>query len=278
MTIEYLCAAIKSSLPFLKNARIGKTIDHSFVEKFQESIKDNLNADANDYNWEIEKTAKGRSERDSIDILGQPASTANPKWIIEIDATRSDQVSQKILSRLALWGLKEPIKYVAILYPDTQKGKSACEKYLRYGNEIIRKVNKESSIIGIFVDPSANTIEVLQFSGSNHFDVNGKECKSMTDAAAEAIKAYLMKHPVTYARLKQLWGKYVLEQRGPSRYKNINVKTLDGVTVHTFTQFRQYGICSYWTDFERLCKKNGIRVAKMSKLYVEGAPYYTYMV
>ena len=226
----------------------------------------------------IEKTAKGRSERDSIDILGQPASTANPKWIIEIDATRSDQVSQKILSRLALWGLKEPIKYVAILYPDTQKGKSACEKYLRYGNEIIRKVNKESSIIGIFVDPSANTIEVLQFSGSNHFDVNGKECKSMTDAAAEAIKAYLMKHPVTYARLKQLWGKYVLEQRGPSRYKNINVKTLDGVTVHTFTQFRQYGICSYWTDFERLCKKNGIRVAKMSKLYVEGAPYYTYMV
>lgn len=125
-----LCSAAKSSLHFLNGARTHKTINHSLVEKFQESIKDILNNDKNGYKWEIEEKAKGRSEKDSIDILGQAKNMQN--WIIEIDATRSDQVSQKLLSRMTLWGLKNPLNYVAILYPDTRNGKNACEKYLRY--------------------------------------------------------------------------------------------------------------------------------------------------
>lgn len=275
MNIESLCEAVKNSMPILKDARVGRVIDHSLVERFQESIKDNLNGMSSGYVWEIEKKAKGRSERDSIDILGK--AKGNSDWIIEIDATRSDQVSQKLLSRMALWGLQSPVQYVAILYPDTQNGKKACEKYIRYGNAILKKINGKSSVTGIFIDPLSGVVEVLQFNSSDHFYVNGVECKSMTEAAAKAIKEYAIKHPQTYSQLKEYWGKYVLDKKGSSRYKNINIQTTDGVTIHTYTQFRQYGLCSYWADFERLCRGKGIKVAKMRKLYIGGTSSYTYM-
>ena len=275
MNIESLCEAVKTSMPILKDARVGRVIDHSLVERFQESIKDNLNGMSSGYVWEIEKKAKGRSERDSIDILGK--AKGNSDWIIEIDATRSDQVSQKLLSRMALWGLQSPVQYVAILYPDTQNGKKACEKYIRYGNAILKKINGKSSVTGIFIDPLSGVVEVLQFNSSDHFYVNGVECKSMTEAAAKAIKEYAIKHPQTYSQLKAYWGKYVLDKKGSSRYKNINIQTTDGVTIHTYTQFRQYGLCSYWADFERLCRGKRIKVAKMRKLYIGGASSYTYM-
>lgn len=262
-------------MPILKDARVGRVIDHSLVERFQESIRDNLNCMSSGYVWEIEKKAKGRSERDSIDILGK--AKGNSDWIIEIDATRSDQVSQKLLSRMALWGLQSPVQYVAILYPDTQNGKKACEKYIRYGNAILKKINGKSSVTGIFIDPLSGVVEVLQFNSSDHFYVNGVECKSMNEAAAKAIKEYAIKQPQTYSQLKEYWGKYVLDKKGSSRYKNINIQTTDGVTIHTYTQFRQYGLCSYWTDFERLCRGKGIKVAKMRKLYIGGTSSYTYM-
>ena len=188
MNIESLCEAVKTSMPILKDARVGRVIDHSLVERFQESIKDNLNGMSSGYVWEVEKKAKGRSERDSIDILGK--AKGNSDWIIEIDATRSDQVSQKLLSRMALWGLQSPVQYVAILYPDTQNGKKACEKYIRYGNAILKKINGKSSVTGIFIDPLSGVVEVLQFNSSDHFYVNGVECKSMTEAAAKVIKEY----------------------------------------------------------------------------------------
>lgn len=266
MNIECLCSAVKSSLPILAEARTGKEINHTLVEEFQRSVKDILNNGSNEYVWEIEETAKGRSEKDSIDILGKAKNA--PNWIIEIDATRSDQVSQKLLSRMTLWGLKEPIQYIAILYPDTRNGKNACEKYLRYGNELIRKINSKSSVTGVFVNPSDNSVEIQQFGKWDHFVVNGKECISMNEAAAEAIRAYMCSRPVPYEQLKKYWGKFILDERGPSRYKYINIETTDGVAVYTFTQFRQYGNCSYWTDFVRLCKKKGINISKKRKLYI----------
>ena len=279
MSIEDLCAAVQSSLPLLVGARTGKTINHSYVEAFQDRIKDILNASGNGYTWATEKTIKGRSERDSIDILGTPSKPiTGPKWIIEIDATRSDQVSQKFLSRVALWGLKEPIQYVAILYPDTQNGKKSCEKYLRYCNEVLRTINSASSVVGLFVIPSADpktrTIEVLQFKVSDHFKVNGKECRSMSAACAEAIRVYMGKRPVTYAKLKAYWGRYV-EDAERSKAKSLHIQTTDGVTVYHYTQFRQYGLCSFWADFGRLCKQKGIEIIKLRMLYT-GSPLYTY--
>lgn len=263
MTIKILEKAVKESLDKIKGARPGKEIDHKKVEEFQTGIKDWLNNNLNGYKWDIEVKFKGRTEKDSVDILGKAKN--EPTWIIEIDATRSDQVSQKFLSRLALWGLKDPIQYIAILYPDANngKGKNACEKYLRYSNQIIKKINQQSSVIGIFVDPDKDKVNIKNPNAHSRFTVDGKECNSMNAAVAEAIKNYLVKKPCSYNELQEVWGRFVSNTVGTSRYKNIGITTNDGVTVHTYTQFRQYGTASYWQDFIKLCKKNKIKLSSM---------------
>lgn len=274
MDVETLCDATKDSLERLRLSGC-KYEGHTWVEEFQKNLADILSGSSTEYRWDIEYAHSGRSERDSIDVYGFARSL--PSWIIEIDATRADQVAKKILSRLALWGLKDPINYVAIMYPNTQGSKKECEKYLRYGANVLHKVNSKSSIIGIFIDPADDSIEVLDLSESSHFEVEGEECRSMSDAAAAAISVYLSRHPVKYDRLTDIWGKYVSYERGASRYKNIGKTTVDGTDVFTYTQFRQYGTCAYWDDFVKKCKKNGISLIKMRKLYVGGKQVYKYI-
>ena len=274
MDITVLCTAVKNSLEKLKGARtkVGEEIDHKKVKDFQIRINEELNEltkGPKNYKWAIEQKSPGRLEKDSIDILGR--SPHKPKWIIEIDATRTDQVSQKLLSRLTLWGKKNPIQYVAILYPDAQsKGQSACEKYLRYGHEIVKKLNDKSSVIGIFVFPDTDVVELVDFKDRSHFKVEGKECGSMNEAAAEALKVFCINHPVSYEELKKRWNKFVAQEKGKSRYKDIGLSTTDGVPICTYSQFREHGECSYWNDFEKRCKKNGIKTAKMRKYFVGG--------
>jgi hypothetical protein len=251
---------------------VGKEIDHSKVVDFQIEIRDELrkyHKSRKDYWWEKEQQCPGRMEKDSIDILGR--APHKPKWIIEIDATRTDQVSQKLLSRLTLWGKKNPIQYVAILYPDSQNsGQSACEKYLRYGNEIVKKLNDKSSVTGIFVFPDTGVVELVDFKDHSHFKVEGKECGSMNEAAAEALTVFCTKHPVSYEELKKRWDKFVAKEKGKSRYKDIGLSTTDGVPIWSYSQFREHGECSYWNDFEKRCKKNGIKTARMRKYFVGG--------
>lgn len=275
MNIETLCSAIKENLFILKQKRANKN-DHSLIENFQREISSFLISNSDNFKWETEKKISGRSEGDSIDIYGRSSSNSETEWIIEIDATRADQVAKKLLSRLVLWGLKVPIQYVAILYPDTQKGKNSCEKFLRYGFELLKRINSDSCIVGIFVDPQDESIEVLDFREPSHFSVDGTDCNSMNNAAEHAIKLYLKSKNPNYIDLKNFWGKFVNNERGVSRYKNTREKTKDGEMVFSYTQFRQYGFSSYWEDFLLLCKKSKIRILKERKLYigVEGKLYH----
>ena len=268
MNIESLCAAIKDTLNELKGT--GESFKgHSWVDEFQETLTGNLNDTIEKYSWTSETPKSGRAERDRIDIFGR--AKGQPDWIIEIDATRSDQVAKKFLSRLALWGLEEKsIEYVAILYPDTQKGKKSCEKYIRYGYDIIQKINEKSNITGIFIDPKNNgDIEVLDYKGSCHYFVNGYDCKSMNAAAAKALSIYLSKRSVKYKELKTFWGKFVSDSRGKSRFKPLDSYTDDSPPqqVYSYTQFRKYGISSYWEDFVRKCKDAKIKITQKRKLY-----------
>lgn len=269
MRIELLCAAIKDTLDELK--RSGESFrGHSWVGEFQEKLTGHLNDTIEKYSWTPEMPKSGRAEGDRVDIFGR--AKGQPDWIIEIDATRADQVAKKFLSRLALWGLekKRSLEYVAILYPDTQKGKTSCEKFIRYGYDIIQKINKKSNITGIFIDPKKNDdIEVLDYKGSCHFVVNRHDCKSMNAAAAEALTLYLSKHSVKYKELKEYWERYVQDNRGKSRYKPIDSYTNDfpPKQVYSYTQFRKYGISSYWDDFVRKCKEARIMIVQKRKYY-----------
>lgn len=269
MNIELLCAAIKDVLDELK--RTGESFKgHSWVDTFQKKLAGNLKDTVEKYSWTPEMLKAGRVEGDRVDIFGR--AKGQPDWIIEIDATRADQVAKKFLSRLALWGLekKRSIEYVAILYPDTQKGENTCKKFIRYGYDIIQKINKESNITGIFINPQKNDeIEVLDYKGSCQFIVNGHDCRSMNAAAAEALTIYLSKHSVKYKELKELWDRYVLDSPGKSRYKPLDSYTNDSPPkqVYSYTQFRKYGISSYWEDFVRKCNEAKIKIVQKRKIY-----------
>jgi hypothetical protein len=124
-------------------------------------------------------------------------------------------------------------------------------------------------VTGIFVDPADNSIEVHKQGKNNrdHFDVNGKECKSMGEAAEEAIRFYLKEHPeYTFEQIKQYWGFFIDDEFGTLRYTDIHVRSYDGIPIHTYSQFRQYGVSSYWNRFVKLCKNAGIIITKMRML------------
>ena len=94
------------------------------IKVFQKGTRYYLKVNYNSYRWRTESKPSGRKEKDSIDIKGYPKSNNDLTCIIEIDACRQDQVEEKFLSRLALWGIKKPIIYVALIYSKPNSSKN----------------------------------------------------------------------------------------------------------------------------------------------------------
>lgn len=84
-----------------------------------------------------------------LEILGKEY-----ELIIEIDATRADQVAKKMMSRFCYAALiKKPIVYVALLYQGTKSMNSdECKKYFKMGDEVLRRINPSNVLIGYIVD------------------------------------------------------------------------------------------------------------------------------
>ncbi len=271
--------------------------DHSAVNSFQNELKNWLNSKNTTHNWSIEKTDSARKENDSIDIYGKPNSNNENEceWIIEIDATRADQVAKKMLSRFYLWGMRKnkPITYIALLYPDTQEGRNPSKKFIYYGYKLIHAINENNKVYCIILgrdkkkrnssDQNSNLIvdddfiEVYDPSKKNHFNIIYKNetknnVEGMDDCAKETVLMYLEKNNNTsYDELREKFKKYIANQKGPSRYKDIKKKTSDKKPIYTYTQFRQYG---NWQDFEKLCKNNRIIINKLVCCFVKGELSY----
>lgn len=270
--IEDICqAALSNKQHLLAHYSRVQNNDHTNIELFQDGICKYLNYYCDTFKWKTEVKLKGRSEKDSIDIMGDAKQATVLPCIIEIDACRHDQVATKFLSRLALWGTKKPIVYVAVMYKSTQKNN--CEKYIRFASSIIKLINNNSIVVGIYVDVDGaphydNRVEIWDFNKTCPFPAifrtGGIEYKSMTDCASAAIKRYVGAHPQkTYADLQVVFGKYIDSKIGPSRYKPIKdngkiVKSKDGVDLFSYTQWRQFGPQAYWSDFVKICKANKI--------------------
>lgn len=73
--------------------------------------------------------------KDRYDIMGESKNPNLPVIVIEVDTHRSDQVSKKMVSRLALNQDKELI-YVSLIYPNKHVGREAekkeCQKYFKF--------------------------------------------------------------------------------------------------------------------------------------------------
>lgn len=246
--------------------------DHSNIENFQKGVCKKISESKlfSSSKWEIELSSKHRKEKDSIDIFGDDKEAI---YIIEIDAARGDQVAKKFLSRIALWGLNpdKPITYIALLYPWTQKqGKPECEKFVRFSNDILKKINKDSSVIGIYVDcdkEKIKGIELWDYNLSSRFVVKDKNsskyCLGMTECAKEAVKMFIQNYtPKDYDKLKAVFGRFVNNKVGKSRYARLGVN-LDNELVHVYTQWREYGNQSlYWSEFVDICKQQGIIIER----------------
>lgn len=235
---------------------------HKNIEYFQDEILNHLQKQPNQH-WDKEQKVPGQIVKDSIDILG---NVNGRKCIIEIDTLRHDQLSPKFVSRVALCGLGKPIDYVAILYPSTQKsGRKNSEKFIRYMYSILKAINKDSTLIGIFVDAQTGNAEVWDC-GKLKYSVNGRKiCKSMNACAKEAIKQYVdMHNNLTYNKLYAIFGQgstsYISNQPGQSRYNDIKKKTIDNESIYVYSQFRLNGCQSNWYRFVELCAKLGINI------------------
>ena len=246
--------------------------DHSNIENFQKGVCKKISESKlfSSSKWEVELSSKHRKEKDSIDIFGDDKEAI---YIIEIDAARGDQVAKKFLSRIALWGLNpdKPITYIALLYPWTQKqGKPECEKFVRFSNDILKKINKDSSVIGIYVDcdkEKIKGIELWDYNLSSRFVVKDKNsskyCLGMTECAKEAVKLFIQNcTPKDYDKLKAVFGRFVNNKVGKSRYAPLGVN-LNYEPVHVYTQWREYGNQSlYWSEFVDICKQQGIIIER----------------
>lgn len=261
--ITSICEASKTNSNHIRShLNRNENNDHSNIKKFQTEICNYLNAKFPAYKWKTEVKPKGRSERDSVDVYGENSTEI---CIIEIDAARGDQVAKKAFSRTALWGLtkqnSKAIIYVALLYPHKTANPIECEKYVRFANSILRKIDSNSMAVGIYIDN--DQIEIWDFNQTSCFTIGGaKSVVGMPQCAKEAVNEYInSKNIQNFSQLKNVFRNYVDTQSGPSRYSLLK-KLPDGNNVFVYTQWREFGLGCNWDDFVKFCNKLSIIIEK----------------
>ena len=250
--ISVLCEAIRlNNQCIIDHLNRKNKNDHQFIDSFQDGIYKYLNTLNPQYS-------------DYIELC-----------IIEIDATRIDQIAQKYVSRLCLWGLetRKKLLYVAILY----KGSSShsriedCEKYMRYCNEISKKSKgKDSSVIGIYTD--GYTIEVWDFDVKSRFQItypDNKKTEFSTDMsiiAKNIIQWCAANNKVTtFDDAKYIFGNAVSRKECASKDKEVITK--NGDSIYVSKDWREYGQRAYWNEFIDNCKKLKIQIEKQVIIY-----------
>ena len=194
--------------------------------------------------------------------------TCDDDWVIEIDALRADQVAAKFLSRLALLGLSDKvIHYVAVLYEFTKSNEHGCIKYGKYAHEILKRINIKSTFDLVVVNQGAECVRLINLRRP-FFEIkfNGKSIVAspivgMSEVAVKVIEDYIDRNiHITYAQLQDVFGKYVADAIGKSRYHKTN-KSIESITVHTYTQWRNnYGAQHNWNSFVKLCTQLGYSI------------------
>lgn len=257
---------------------------HIHIEHFQDSVEECLTKKFGNYNWTPEKKSDASVE-DRVDIMGE---CNGRKCIIEIDAVRHDQIAPKFVSRIALWGLlSEPIDYVILLYDSTQEsGKHNAEKFVRYTYAILKAINKDSSLIGLYVhtpkkqDDEGNYNDSFEYwdCEKQGFRIKGisKTHQKMIECAKASIIHFLdqkKNSKITYEDLRntfilseRMGSSYISDSPGKSRAKPIG-RQIGDHDIHIYTQFRKTGNQHNWDKFVKICKDNGIVIEQS---YIQG--------
>ena len=271
LIVNNVIEAVKNNIYLIEqHLNRNNSYDHSSINDFQNKICKFLQNENANISWEVERQINERKEKDSIDIYGKDEDCV---WIIELDAARGDQVAKKLLSRIDLWGTKKTVKYIALLYPQPSQtgGKAESEKYTRYGNDILKRINRESFAIGLYIDFekgsnnyfTCNKCELWDNTSYSCFVVKYKgyeiNAKSMNDCARKAVEIYMkMNSPKSFDVLKKKFGRYVLDIKGKSREKEIKVNNM---SIFIYSQFRE-NEKGTWIDFVKICGERGVVIEK----------------
>ncbi len=174
--VEGISSAISSSLclkeDYLPKLSGEKERTHDDVVDFQNTLSEQLfKADKEHTEIKIFADINDWGQlRDSADIWG---FYKGYELIIELDATRADQVAKKIVSRFCysiLHKSDKPIIYVALLYQGTKSmNPEECKKYFKMGDVILQKINKGNILIGYIINssPDCHIRPVYQTSDNN---------------------------------------------------------------------------------------------------------------
>ena len=190
---------------YLKRFEERKKGDHDIIEQFQDELAKNLSERCNntclgsEKEYELYKGIKDWDKiKDRADIRIEKINLNGKDYelIIEIDATRADQVAKKMMSRFCYAILRKdklPIVYVALLYKGTSSmNLDECKKFFKMGYELIKKIEKSNIMIGYIIgDPKSPYI----FQEGNE----SKKCDDIKDGEAfdsDLYRRYLEDHDV----------------------------------------------------------------------------------
>lgn len=186
---DCLCQEICNLLPQFCDCMNKKKTN--CVKDFQVKLKNYLNNNCGS-GWEIEYKKPHCPYNDRVDIF-KSSTKSGFNWIIEIDASRADQVAKKAFSRFALFGTgrySNPFFYVAIVYPGTDNMSiNEVIKYSRYGHDIAKKMNPMNEWRTIIIDCNHQCLKVINFNNLS-FMVNGVGSFKMSKAVEKAVMEY----------------------------------------------------------------------------------------
>ena len=176
---------------------------HKVIEAFQKALANNLapNSDLK----EITEFSLFEKSRDKADIRLESYQHNGKDYelIIEIDATRADQVAKKMLSRfchsLELQPSK-PLFYIALLYQGTTSmNPDECIKYFNMGATVLRHgaAGVNNILMGYIIhdDESKDEVYIWENANSSHPEYNEVRASYtdyLIDQGIHAIQNYLM--------------------------------------------------------------------------------------
>lgn len=265
--INTFCVNLKKANAKEKKSERNKSKKKA-VSDFQDLLLIELNKRTPGISWVKEFIKPGSAANDRVDIY---CKVKPYNWVIEIDTSRADQVAKKAFSRFALHGIKNPIFYVAIIYPGTSSmNLNEVIKYSRYGYDISTNLNNNSDFRTIIIDCEKPCLRIVQFTKNMKFTVDGIGDYSMVEAIEFATQEYLKREGKSFITLerelnafeglKNRNGQELIVSATDSGKTKIRMKDNNGITFYLSKQWMFFGKKANFDAIARFFKNRNISI------------------
>lgn len=123
---------MERSAHFQRHLGQSQSAQQKIVANFQRALTSALATGLPHIKWQTEYRP-GEHAKDAIDIFGQARGYC---VVVEIDKTRTDQISKKFVSRAALL-CNQPVFYISLCVPGTKSmSVPECEKYFAFCSKL----------------------------------------------------------------------------------------------------------------------------------------------